>query len=1012
MSIGGTMDTTKSSAADQSTNTYSLYQNYQDLNTQIEKLGLEIFQKAGSQKSKSVFNKDWWYGKIMDWSMKNEQFKTQMFRFVDVLPSLNSTNEVTRHIKEYFTDDKNTELPSVFNMGVGVGSLAPSLMTKAIKKNIEQMAKMFITGENVDQALPVLLKKRKQNIAFTLDLLGEATLSEQEAYDYQQRYLQLIEELSQQKWEHQQLLDSDDLSPIPVVNISVKLTSLYSQINLKAWHSTKETLKSRLRPILQSAVKNNVFINIDMESYDYKDLTLEVFQEILMEEEFKSYPHFGIVLQAYLRDCFEDAQKMIEFAKKRQCPFSIRLVKGAYWDYENILANQRQWDIPVFTNKFESDHQFERVSFELLKAHPHLKLAIGSHNVRTIAAAIAQAQSLALPKNAIEIQMLYGMAEEIKLSLVNDGYRIREYATVGELIPGMAYLVRRLLENTSNQSFLRSKYSDHEDNKVLLQDPASKLRITTGQQNQKPELFYNQSLLDFKQEQQRHLFEKALVAVKSQLPITVPIHINGENIETNNMFSRECPAEPEHIVCEFHLADKDIADSAVSSAKQAFEKWKKVPASERADYLDKLADLMLERRYELAAIEVYEVGKPWSEADGDITEAVDFCRYYAQQMRELSLGQKVGHALGENSHYHYIPRGVSLVIAPWNFPLAILTGMVATSIVTGNTVVVKPAEQSTLTGYKLMELLNDISLPKGVVNFVPGLGEEVGEHLTGHPDIAIIAFTGSKQVGLHILNKSGQTLPGQSHVKKCVIEMGGKNALIIDNDADLDEAVHGVIYSAFAFQGQKCSALSRVIVLDEVYERFKERLLEASKSIHIGNPQDPVNFVGPLVDKEAQQKVLNFIEGCKDKYKLLYQSETPNTGHFVPVTVFDDVSNNSELAKTELFAPVLAIIKAQNIDEAIEIANTTEYGLTAGLYSRSPENIQKATTLLEAGNIYINRSITGAMVLRHPFGGIKMSGIGSKTGGPDYLKQYMDPRVVTENTMRRGFSPDVFSEDQ
>lgn len=1005
------MESSNTVIAKQFKNKNSLDQNNQSLNTQIEELGLDIFQKASTQKAKSVFNKDWWYGKIMDWSMKNEQFKTQMFRFVDVLPSLNSTNEITRHIKEYFTDDKNTELPSIFNMGVGVGSLAPSLMTKAIKKNIEQMAKMFITGENTEQAMPVLIKKRKQKIAFTLDLLGEATLSEQEAYEYQQRYIQLITELSDQNWEAQTQLDSDDLTSIPVVNISVKLTSLYSQINLKAWEETKQTLKSRLRPILQEAVKRAVFINIDMESYDYKDLTLEVFKEILMEEEFKAYPHFGIVLQAYLRDCFEDALKMIEFAKARQCPFTIRLVKGAYWDYENILANQRQWDIPVFTNKFESDHQFEKVSYELLKAHPFIKLAIGSHNVRTIAAALAQAQALSLPKNALEIQMLYGMAEEIKLSLVNEGYRLREYATVGELIPGMAYLVRRLLENTSNQSFLRSKYSDHEDNKVLLQDPAAKMKITTGQLQQKPNLFYNQSLIDYKNLEQRQAFKQAMQSVKSQLPVVVPIHIDGKNIETNNLFTRENPSVPDQVVCQFHIADKKIADQAVNSAKLKFDEWRRTPASQRAEYLDKLADLMTERRNELAAIEVFEVGKPWAEADGDITEAIDFCRYYAGQMREISIGQKVGHALGEHSHYHYIPRGVSLVIAPWNFPLAILTGMVAASLVTGNTVVVKPAEQSTLTAYKLIEMLNDIGLPKGVVNFVPGYGEVIGEHLTGHQDISIIAFTGSKQVGLHILTKASQTLPGQSHVKKCVIEMGGKNALIIDNDADLDEAVHGVIYSAFAFQGQKCSACSRVIVLDEVYDKFKQRLLEACKSLHIGNPENPIPFIGPLVDKDAQEKVLEFIESSKSKNELLFQSQMPEQGHFVPITVFDQVSNQSDLAKTELFAPVLAIIKARNIDEAIQFANDSEYGLTAGLYSRSPQNIEKAKELLEAGNVYINRSITGAMVLRHPFGGIKMSGVGSKTGGPDYLKQFMDPRVVTENTMRRGFSPDVFSED-
>ncbi|MCB0357149.1 MAG: aldehyde dehydrogenase family protein, partial [Bdellovibrionales bacterium] len=409
---------------------------------------------------------------------------------------------------------------------------------------------------------------------------------------------------------------------------------------------------------------------------------------------------------------------------------------------------------------------------------------------------------------------------------------------------------------------------------------------------------------------------------------------------------------------------------------------------------------------ELCAVEVYEVGKTWHEADGDICEAIDFCRYYAREMKKLQAGQRVGHSKGEISNYHYVPRGPTLVIAPWNFPLAILTGMVTGALVTGNTVIMKPAEQSSITAAQLMRLIQISGFPEGVVTFLPGFGEEVGEHLVGHKDIHTIAFTGSKDVGLHIVNQSSQLQNAQLYSKRCIIEMGGKNAILIDSDADLDEAVIGVLYSAFGFQGQKCSACSRVVVLDENYERFIDRFLEAVKSIKILPADNPQAFLGPVIDKEAYNKINAIIERGKDYAHLLYQGDAPEDGYFIGPTVFTEVPTDSELAQVEIFGPVLSIIKAKNFTEAIDIVNGTSFGLTGGIYSRSPANIEKAKREIEVGNFYINRGITGALVNRHPFGGFKLSGLGSKTGGPDYLKQFMDPRVVTENTMRRGFAPE------
>ncbi|GIL18722.1 MAG: bifunctional protein PutA [Oligoflexia bacterium] len=975
-----------------------------DIQAQIRAKGEEIMKRMEGASKVSLFSKDFWYGSIMDWSMKNEQFKTQMFRFVDVLPSLNSGNEVARHLKEYFTQDGN-ELPPVFNMGLGLGSLAPSLMAGAIRKNVTQMAKMFITGENPKEALDVLKKARKNKITFTVDILGEATLSEKEALEYQSKYLELISWLAQdaQKWEEIPQIDRDAFGPIPKVNVSVKMTALFSQVNDRDWEATKTALKDRLRPIFMAGKEKGVFINLDMEHYAVKHLTIEVFKELMMEPGLKDYPFFGCVIQAYLRDSYADIQDLVRFAQERKVPFTIRLVKGAYWDSETIEAEQRRWDTPVYTVKQESDANYEVCADYLLANYQHVRVALASHNVRTLAAAMVSAEKHKVPQNGYEIQMLYGMAEPIKKSLVDMGFRVREYAPVGELIPGMAYLVRRLLENTSNESWLRGKFAEGMTTEMLLKDPA--LNLTRTSPAPKTEnRFYNEPPLDFAIAEIRQKTLTALEKAQKNIGKVYPLIINNKEIKTEKTLKRENPSHTEQVLGQVCLANTAQAEEALQAAKSAWKTWKKTSPQDRANMLDKLADLMVRDKYDLMATQILEVGKPWDQAAGDIEEAIDFCRYYARHMRELASPLKVGNIPGENSQYHYQPRGVALVIAPWNFPLAILCGMAASALVTGNTVIMKPAEQSSITAYGLMKLMQEAGFPAGTVNFLPGLGEEVGEYLVNHKDIATIAFTGSKQVGLHILNRASQVQPGQNHVKRCIIEMGGKNAVIVDNDADLDEAVDGVLYSAFGFSGQKCSACSRVIVLEEVYDKFIDRLVEATKSIIITPAENPKSYYGPVVDKEAYDRIMMTIETAKKTNKLLYQGEVPSGGYFVPPTIFKDVDNKSDLAQKEIFGPVLAVIKAKDLDQAIEFANDSEYALTGGLFSRSPGNIEKVRYDFECGNLYINRGITGAMVDRHPFGGFKMSGIGSKTGGPDYLKQFMEPRCVTENTMRRGFA--------
>jgi RHH-type proline utilization regulon transcriptional repressor/proline dehydrogenase/delta 1-pyrroline-5-carboxylate dehydrogenase len=417
---------------------------------------------------------------------------------------------------------------------------------------------------------------------------------------------------------------------------------------------------------------------------------------------------------------------------------------------------------------------------------------------------------------------------------------------------------------------------------------------------------------------------------------------------------------------------------------------------------------MRKRRAELAAWEIIEVGKTWGEADADVVEAVDFCEFYAREMQRLGRGRLTQEVPGEISIEHYVPRGVAVVIAPWNFPLAILCGMTTAALVAGNTVVVKPAEQSSVIGALFVNILREAGAPEGTVNLLTGQGEITGARLVEDPDVDLIAFTGSREVGLKIWETAGKTHPRQRNLKKVICEMGGKNAMIVDRDADLDETVLAVVQSAFGFQGQKCSALSRLITVGDVGDKLLPRLVEATAALKIGLPADPGTDLGPVIDLDALTKINSYRELARREGKVLFEGETPKylDGYFVPPMIAGEVPPDAGLAQEEIFGPILPVIPARDLTEALAIANGVAFALTGGIFSRSPRNIERVRREFSVGNLYINRGVTGAIVGRHPFGGFLMSGGGTKAGGHDYLLNFMFPRVVTENTVRRGFAPD------
>ena len=966
-----------------------------------QEIGLSLL-KTLNRKETPLFDKKLWYGKVLSWTMKNDSFKTRLFRFIDVLPALKTPEEILSHLKEYFKDQQSRW----FSSGLLLSHLSPSLAAASIKKQIQALAKIFIAGAAITDVLKILSQMRKNRQLFSIDILGEATLSEKEAFEYQSKYLTLMDKLIEErkKWPTDEDLDRDSLGPIPSVNISVKASALSSLIRSQAWEFSKTELKNRLRPIFKKAVENFIFINLDAEFYQHKTLYSEVFKELLSEPDFKSYPHFGIVLQAYLKESFKDLQDWKSFCQNRGCPVTIRLVRGAYWDSEVILAKQKNWPIPVYANKEETDQNFEKCTEYLMKNHRFMKIALGSHNIRSLAKAVALHR--AWPEACLEFQFLYGMGDDLAYCLFEFHYTARFYTTMGELIPGMSYLVRRLLENTSNESFIKTTMADKNPSEDLLLPPELH---TQKNQNIQAEEFLNHPPRDFSLKENRCLFEVSLKEWKRKLPCKVPLIINGKEILHSQGEKRENPGNMSETVSYVSHASIEETKQAIQSTLSFFPKWRDTSPLLRVANLQRLASLIKEQEFSLSALEVLEVGKTWNEAQRDVSEAIDFCTYYAQSFLKLHKKKETMKVMGEESFSQYESIGLCAVIAPWNFPLAILAGMTVAPLVCGNTVLIKPAEQSSLIAWEFAKLLLKSGFPQGSFAFLPGQGEIVGNYLVKHPQVPLISFTGSFEVGASILKEANLIKPGQKHIKKCITEMGGKNSIIVDESADLDEAVAGIIESAFGFQGQKCSACSKVIVLKGIYKKFLDRFLPAVESLIVCNPEDPKAFMGPVIDKTAFQRIKQIIES--NDGKIFQAAKVPQEGYCISPAIFALKTMKSPLMEQEIFGPVLALLKAEHLDQALEYANATPFGLTAGLYSRHPGNIEKFKTFMDAGNIYINRNCTGALVKRHPFGGRKMSGTGSKAGGPDYLKQFLIPKVTTENTIRRGFSPEIFSLD-
>ena len=993
---------------------------YDSLESDIRRFGQTLAEQA-HQHTPGFWDHRWWTNLLLDWGTRDEQFKVQLFRFIDVLPALQTDTQFVRILKEYFQDLPSLPAPLRWLLTrFSNNPLTAKVGTRVLRRQFLKMAYTFMAGETVGKALPTLAHLWQAGCAFSFDLFGEATVSEYEADLYHKRCLQTLTQLNRviQQWNPQPILETDHLGSLPRINLSIKLSALYSQLDPIDPEGSYTAIAPRLRSIVDLAQILPASITFDMEQAELEPLILTVFTRLFSEPSYQYFPHAGIALQAYLKHSTHTLDSLLEWGKRRNAPFGIRLVKGAYWDSEVIRYQQRGWPIPVYLQKTDTDANYEHLAQRIVDHRTFIRPAFGSHNIRTLAFVQAMGESLHLPQGTFEYQMLYGMAEPLRDAVVEQGFRLRVYTPIGELIPGMAYLVRRLLENTSNESFIRRQYETAESLDHLLLPPPifknndegeeatslTKEAETTPLNAVRQSRFSNAPHSDFSRPEVQQDFTRALTHITPLLgqrhayPVLANIPFHGQELVSTN------PALPDQVIARFPTVSPDQIDPIIRSAQNHMASWRNVPSHARANVLFRTAELIRNRKTELAAWEILETGKPWREADADVAEAVDFLEFYGREMIRLGTPRRLGAEPGELNQRVFLPRGLAVVIAPWNFSLAIPTGLVSAALVSGNVVLFKPSERSPMMGHHLFTLFMEAGLPEGTLQFLPG-GPEIGQALVKHPEVHLIAFTGSEKVGLHILQEASHVSAGQRHIKHVIAEMGGKNAIIVDETADLDEAVTGVLASVSGYQGQKCSACSRVIVLSGVYPVFLERLKQAASSIPIGPPEQPGNRMGPLIDQRALERVRHFVQLGKTDGTCILDHQVEGPGYFQGPVILTNLPPSHPVVQEEIFGPVMVILKASTMSEALELANNSSYALTGGIYSRSPGNIQLAREAFDVGNLYINRPITGSLVMRQPFGGHRLSGIGRKAGGGGYLEQFMVEKIITENTLRRGFAP-------
>ncbi len=972
----------------------------------------QLVKKVGEYRS-SFFEKISDYGLTL--TAQYDLIRVHLLKFLALLPSLDhdeSGAEVKRNLLESLRRIKSDSillaqmkrrrsrvlpiyLSVLFSFTAFVSQFLPAqILAGIIRYLVRSMARRFIAGESIATSDKTLWQLRRTRREATLDQLGELVVSSKEADEYFEKVLQLIHGIKNHIPKGEK-----NAAGILSAHVSIKVSALSHDFKPQAFESTYAKVAPRLRRILQEAQREEVFINIDAEHYHYRDIVFKIYGKVLREtSELKDFSQTGIVVQAYLRDGSDHLRDVAKLAQSRKLRMPIRLVKGAYWDAETIEGEAHQFIAPQFLNKEETDLHFRQLAYLALENNEWIQLAIGSHNLQDHAF-VEALRKLKFPNApVIEHQCLHMTYEALSHGLSGMGWPTRNYMPIGNLLVGMAYLVRRIMENSSQVGILSIMRSHQKAAGLISPVDIHHKKKTTSSLHF--DSFISQLKSDFSPVRPVRLFlDDERDALQSEIKnYRNYFNENQENWIQSQEKKVRCSSEPDLILGTFTENSSEDTLRAIEQAESGLNNswWgKQSYCLNRVSVMLKAADLMLLRRNKLAALIIYEAGKTMTEALADVDEAIDFINYYSRQEIQLQIApQKISN------------RGVFGVIAPWNFPLAIPCGMSVAPLVAGNAVILKPAEQTPLIGKELFSLLIEAGVPKDVLFLIQGDGENVGVPLVKHPRVAGIVFTGSKAVGKWIYQEAAnKTLNHYHHQfpiqKKIITEMGGKNAIIVTNNCELDETISGILYSAFGHAGQKCSAASRIIVHREVKEALVARLKEAVQDLKVGSSLDPSTSINPLVSEIDQMRVRKIIEEAKDEAIrsqgkiIIDRSFEKLSGFCVGPAVIEipihQARKKESWAQREVFGPLLHIIEYESLMEAVELFNSTEYALTGGIFSQSQDDVDFLLRFLKSGNLYVNRPNTGARVAIEPFGGFKLSGTGPKAGGSDYLAHFHIP---------------------
>jgi RHH-type proline utilization regulon transcriptional repressor/proline dehydrogenase/delta 1-pyrroline-5-carboxylate dehydrogenase len=880
-----------------------------------------------------------------------------------------------------------------------------------IRKSVSLMAKRFIAGTNIDKAKFQLNELLKSNRDATLDQLGELVVSQKEADQYLERVLEIIEGINKHIKKGER-----NSAGINKAHVSIKVTALCHNFKSQDFNYIYNQIAPRLKKILIAAYENEVFINIDAEHYYVRDQVFAIYKKVLLETpELKEYKDTGIVVQAYLRDAYEHFNEVVELARERGIRMPIRLVKGAYWDAETIEADAHNYEAPQFLNKEETDIYFRQIVFKSLEKSDAIQLALASHNIQDHSFAEILREENFPDAPPIEHQCLHMTYEALSVGLSKMNWATRNYIPIGDLLIGMAYLVRRIMENSSQVGILTIMRSHKKA--ITFKNPIDLLR----DKRENRELIFDSALKhlarDFKNIYPIRTYKtKELSLINTQLQNDLT-HYKSQNIQQREKELLTVSSSlPDLNLATFLLDNKETIELKIKKLFDGFlnKEWKDNSSTWRFDSLSHLADLLLIHRPRLTSIIMLEAGKSIDEAIADVDEAIDFINFYVRE--EINLLKKFG---------YYKAKGVFGIIAPWNFPLAIPVGMSVAALVSGNSVLLKPSENTPLIAFEFLKLARLAGITEDIFDLAIGDGE-IGKEIVNHDLINGVVFTGSRKVGEEIYQKlsakfihNDYNLGAES--KTIITEMGGKNAIIVTNNCELDETVSGIIYSAFAHAGQKCSACSRIIIDSEIKDAFLERFKEALRDIEVGSSLEFKTIINPLITKRDQERVrsiANEIKNKPNKDTIIHIDRTEesytsfNVGPMLVEVNKNLAKDPTNYAMREIFGPIIHLISYNDLDEAIDIFNATDYALTGGIYAQSQDDIDYLSERILAGNIYINRPNTGARVAIEPFGGFKMSGTGPKAGGVDYLKAFHILRKINHgeykeltNTIKK---PDEF----